>query len=243
MDLAIDVLDSLVFDSLYAKYYPLPRHSLLRQIITLNVTQTIGGYFFYFFFASLSYYFIYDRSQMAHPKFLKNQIRKEIMVACKSIPIMSVIMTGPALVEVRGYSRAYRNVDEYGWGYFFLSIVLFLLFTDMCIYWIHRALHHPLLYTRIHKPHHLWKVPTPFASHAFHPLDGTSQAIPYHIFIWFFPMHAGLFLAMFIFVNCWTIMIHDGAYFLDSKIVNTTAHHTVHHLEFNYNYGQYFTIW
>ena len=25
--------------------------------------------------------------------------------------------------------------------------------------------------------------------------------------------------------------------------MNSSAHHTVHHLEFNYNYGQYFTLW
>jgi lathosterol oxidase len=25
--------------------------------------------------------------------------------------------------------------------------------------------------------------------------------------------------------------------------INSAAHHTVHHLEFNYNFGQYFTLW
>lgn len=25
--------------------------------------------------------------------------------------------------------------------------------------------------------------------------------------------------------------------------INSAAHHTIHHLEFNYNYGQYFTLW
>jgi sterol desaturase/sphingolipid hydroxylase (fatty acid hydroxylase superfamily) len=36
-----------------------------------------------------------------------------------------------------------------------------------------------LLYAKIHKPHHLWKLPTPFASHAFHPCDGVAQSMPY----------------------------------------------------------------
>jgi hypothetical protein len=35
-----------------------------------------------------------------------------------------------------------------------------------------------LLYGTIHKPHHLWKLPTPFASHAFHPCDGVAQSMP-----------------------------------------------------------------
>lgn len=33
-----------------------------------------------------------------------------------------------------------------GWSGVFLSMLSFLLFTDMGIYWIHRALHHKLLY-------------------------------------------------------------------------------------------------
>jgi sterol desaturase/sphingolipid hydroxylase (fatty acid hydroxylase superfamily) len=32
----------------------------------------------------------------------------------------------------------------------------FLLFTDYCIYWIHRWLHLPMFYKYIHKPHHKW---------------------------------------------------------------------------------------
>ncbi|RUP51578.1 hypothetical protein BC936DRAFT_147266 [Jimgerdemannia flammicorona] len=35
----------------------------------------------------------------------------------------------------------------------------------------------------------------------------------------------------------------SGNYFLRSSVINSSAHHTVHHLYFNYNYGQYFTLW
>ena len=34
-----------------------------------------------------------------------------------------------------------------------------------------------------------WLVPTPFASHAFHWLDGFAQSSPYHIFVFLFPLH------------------------------------------------------
>lgn len=34
-----------------------------------------------------------------------------------------------------------------------------------------------------------------------------------------------------------------GNFMLRSKIINSSAHHAVHHLYFNYNYGQYFTLW
>ena len=53
-------------------------------------------------------------------------------------------------------------------------------------------------------------VPTPFSAYAFHPLDGFFQSLPYHVFIFLFPLHRSLFLALFVFVNFWTILIHDS---------------------------------
>jgi len=50
-------------------------------------------------------------------------------------------------------------------------------------------------------------VPTPFASHAFHPLDGYLQSVPYHLFIFLFPLHRWLYLALFVFVNFWSILV------------------------------------
>ena len=90
-----------------------------------------------------------------------------------------------------------------------LSVPLFLFVTDMFIYFIHRGLHHPLVYRRIHKPHHTYRWTTPYSSHAFAPLDGFSQGVPYYIFTFIFPFHNWLWLVMFLFVNFWTISIHD----------------------------------
>lgn len=38
-------------------------------------------------------------------------------------------------------------------------------------------------------------------------------------------------------------MIHDGEYVANSPVINGAACHTMHHLYFNYNYGQYTTVW
>lgn len=116
---------------------------------------------------------------------------------------------------------------------FFGGLISFLLFTDYCIYWVHRWLHIPILYKTFHKPHHKWisecsdlkesarsvsadsslsfffipQVPTPFASHAFHPVDGYLQSVPYHLFIFIFPLHRLLYLALFVAVNFWSIFV------------------------------------
>ncbi|KAK3585078.1 hypothetical protein CHS0354_004267 [Potamilus streckersoni] len=220
----------------------------LRQILSLLLVTNIGGYLLYFITTTLSYFFIFDRRLMQHPQFLKNQVWLEIAYTCKSVPLMSIPTVALFFIEVRGHSKLYDNVTDtrLGWLGVLGSIVTFILFTDMCIYWIHRFLHHKLIYKYIHKPHHKWKVPSPFASHAFHPLDGFLQSCPYHIYPFLFPLHKYTYLMLFIFVNIWTVSIHDGDYrvpWLLRPLINGSAHHTDHHLFYNYNYGQFFTLW
>lgn len=51
---------------------------------------------------------------------------------------------------------------------------------------------------------------------------------------------------MFVFVNFWTVSIHDGDFRVPDllkPIINGSAHHMDHHLFYNYNYGQFFTFW
>ena len=48
------------------------------------------------------------------------------------------------------------------------------------------------------------------------------------------------------FVNIWTVSIHDNDYRVPSLLqpfVNGSAHHTDHHTFFDCNYGQFFTLW
>jgi len=204
----------------------------------------VGIYFLYFIFATLSYYYIFDHAMMKHPRFLKNQVRLEIESSMNAFPWITVLTMPWFIGEVRGHSKLYADVGEYGWTYLVLSVPFFLLFTDYCIYWIHRGLHHPFLYKRLHKPHHKWLIPTPFASHAFHPIDGYLQSVPYHLFVFLFPLHRYVYLCLFVFVNFWSIFIHDSDMITGhplEEIINGPAHHTLHHLYFTCNYGQYFT--
>lgn len=221
-----------------------PREYIPRQCLSLIITTLVGVHLLYFAFSTFSYYFIFDHEMMKHPRFLKNQVRQEIEMSLKSFPVMMLLTLPWFEGEVLGYSKLYENIDEYGWTWFFLSIPMFLVFTDYCIYWIHRWEHHPAIYKHVHKPHHKWIVPTPFAAYAFHPVDGYFQSLPYHIFPYLFPVQKHLHLALFVGVNVWTVFIHDSdmitGHWLEN-VINGPAHHTLHHLYFTVNYGQYFT--
>lgn len=246
MDYVLDFLDHYVFNSVYPDSF-LPDNPC-RQFITLFSMTCIGGVFVYLVPAFIMFHFFYDKRLMLHKKFIPNQVWLEIRYAVTSVPFMAAPTVLLFVLEIQGYSKLYDNIDDMPGGWFFqlFSILSFLLFTDFGIYWIHRWLHHPLLYGRFHKPHHRWLICTPFASHAFHPLDGFSQSLPYHIYPFLFPLHKVTYLCLFGFVNCWSTLIHDGIFLVPNclrSIVNGSAHHTDHHLYFNFNFGQYFTLW
>ncbi|KAH9887543.1 C-5 sterol desaturase [Xylariomycetidae sp. FL2044] len=230
--------------SQYAYMSAWDRDNIYRQALTLFMITWVFGFVLYFVFATLSYIFVFDKKTFEHPKYLKNQIRLEIKQANSAFPGMAALTTPFWLLEVNGYTKLYDTpADGPGLWYDILQFPFFLVFTDALIYLIHRGLHHPLIYKHLHKPHHKWIMPTPYASHAFHPIDGWSQSLPYHIFPLLFPLNKYASVALFIFINFWTIMIHDGEYVSQNPVINGAACHTMHHLYFNYNYGQYTTLW
>lgn len=213
----------------------------------LTVIYRVFGLLIYFSIAGLSYIFIFDKSTMKHPKYLKNQVSLEIKQTLASLPVMAVLTVPFFLAEVRGHSKIYDTLpaDSFwnmgGW-YSILQFPLFLIFTDFGIYWIHRGLHHPMVYKTLHKPHHKWVLPTPFASHAFHPVDGWAQSVPYHVFPFIFPLQKFAYIALFAFIQIWTVIIHDGEFYANNPIINGAACHAIHHLEFLGNYGQFTTL-
>jgi len=228
----------------YAYMSSWPRDDAWRQAISLYLITWLFGMVVYFGFATISYYMLYDHKTMDNPRFLKNQIKLEIAQSMEALPLMAIFTAPIFLAEVRGYTKLYDAPSDAPFAlYNVLQFPFFLIFTDCLIYLIHRGLHHPSVYKRLHKPHHRWIIPTPFASHAFHPADGFAQSIPYHVFPLLFPLQKFAYIALFVFVNVWTISIHDGEHFANNPVINGAACHTLHHEKFSVNYGQYTTLW
>ena len=264
MDLILKVLDENIL-SPYLYPTSWPEDNIFRQFLTLYMLTAVGGWVLYIGTATFAYVFLFDKRYKLHPNFIPNQEHLEIACATKAVPYLALFTAPIFLLEVRGYSRLYMDTAKHsnvngsesfnrtnldfslqGWLFILLSIFSFLMFTDCLIYWIHRSLHHGLVYKSLHKLHHKWKVPTPYASHAFHPVDAFMQSLPYHIYPFIFPLHKVVYLVMFVLVNMWTVSIHDGDYrvpWILEPFVNGSAHHTDHHLLYKYNYGQFFTLW
>ena len=257
MDVIIDVINSY-FVNPYITHQPAPSpvlhhsypwsesYSLPRQFLVMWGFLYLASLLIYYIFATLTFCLFYldgDRGvkgrNSAHWQWDSSQMRAELLLSTWSLGIMSGLTAVMETWILMGHGLVYSDWLQYGLLYFLLSPLLFLLFTDFLIYWIHRALHHRLLY-RLHKLHHHYKETTPFSAFAFHPLDGFAQSFPYHVFVLCLPMQEYLYMATLLLVGLWTVNIHDRVT-LSIAGVNGAAHHTLHHTKFNYNYGQYFT--
>ncbi|MFO0681024.1 MAG: sterol desaturase family protein [Sandaracinus sp.] len=214
--------------------------------LNLFLFFVLGGIVTYLSVSGLSYmiFFVWGKQRfhptyVSKPEVLRDQIKWGLYGT-----LGNAVLTAPIhWLVANGYSQAYWNLSDYGIPYFILSVVLYIAFTETWIYWVHRALHIPVLFRWFHKPHHKWRATTSWASMAFHPLDSFAQALPHHLALFLFPVNVYLYLGMLAFVMLWSVMIHDRVSFVKNSIINYTGHHTLHHWYFTCNYGQFFTFW
>ena len=162
------------------------------------------------------------------------------------------------LIEAN-YTAAYYTVHEIGgggdggdgssssyyycWARHIFWLVVYMAAVEIGIYWMHRTLHtNKWLYKHVHMLHHKYNKPetlTPWASVAFHPLDGILQASPYVVAIFFVPCHYTVHLCLLFFTAVWATYIHDAMDWNIDPIMGS-KYHTVHHTHYIYNYGQIF---
>lgn len=157
MDIVVTPLDKYVLTP-YVYPETWKEDDLERQMITVFAVLNIGGALLYFISAGFAYVFLFDKEHRKHQFFLDNQEWVEIQYALVAIPWMAVYSLPIFVAELRGHSKLYDTVEERGWPYLALSIFLFMAWNDFAVYWVHRALHTPLLYKHVHKVHHLFKV-------------------------------------------------------------------------------------
>ncbi|PHH80946.1 hypothetical protein CDD80_5156 [Ophiocordyceps camponoti-rufipedis] len=192
----------------------------------------IVTHLFYFLFGTICYHQNFDRSLRTSAKFQRSQIRREINDSLLAL-VCGSFLTAPILVaQLQGYSNVYR-FGSASWWYELAQYPLFVLFSDTCMYWLHRVFHAPVLFRMMHSKHHRYVIPTPFSAYAFHPLEAWIMSLPIYTFGFIWPMSDVAQLVVFCSSNIWTFLLHD----------NRDQFHTVHHKNINYNFGQFLHLW
>ena len=118
-------------------------------------------------------------------------------------------------------------------------------------YFMHRFMHKPKIYRFIHKTHHDSIIPSPFTAFSFHPVEGVLQAAVLPLLLLFIPIHYYV-LIVYLFIMTFSSIINHLDIEIYPKDFNKHAigkwiigatHHSLHHSQFKYNFGLYFTFW
>lgn len=135
--------------------------------------------------------------------------------------------------------------------FYALSFVWMFFLHDAYFYWSHRAMHHPLLYRKVHLVHHKSTNPSPWTAYAFHPLEAIVEAGIIPLIAFTIPVHRSAFFIFMLFQIIYNVYGHLGYELYPEnfhktrigKWVNTGTAHNQHHKSFFGNYGLYTLIW
>lgn len=228
---------------------------LLSKVYVINFLLLTIRYFIFSGLAYLIFWiwkkekFSFHRIQKKFPE--KEKIFTEIKYSLNTFLIFAFVGVGIFSAKNLGYTYIYNDINQYGYLYFFLSIIIAIIFHDAYFYWMHRAMHSKLLFKKVHQVHHLSTNPSPFAAFSFHPFEAILEAGVLPLLVVILPLHPLAILIFILFMTLLNVLGHLGyefypGYFVSNTFTswnNTSFHHNMHHQKFNCNYGLYFNWW
>ncbi len=181
----------------------------------------------------------------------KNQFKIEVTWSMVTSLIFSIAGTITMIIWQKGYTKIYMNVNEYGWWYLPVSLIIIMIMHETYYYWLHRWMHIPSVFKIVHKVHHNSNITSPFTAFSFHPWEGILQAIFLPIVLMILPIHYYVIIVQLTImtvssvINHLDIEIYPGSFYKNifAKWFIGASHHSLHHKQFKYNYGLYFTLW
>ena len=181
----------------------------------------------------------------------KEQFRKEVTWSIITALIFSVAGSLTIMLWQNGWTKVYAGLNDYGWWWIPLSLVSSMFLHETYYYWVHRWMHHPKVFRSVHKVHHDSNITSPFTAFSFHPVEGLLQAVVLPATIMIIPMHPAVILLQLTIMTFSSVINHLDIeiypkgfekHFIGKWLIGAT-HHSLHHKQFRYNYGLYFTFW
>jgi Delta7-sterol 5-desaturase len=221
-------------------------------------TISASDAFWYFVFAGCVWLFFdvlfrrrLRRRRIAESEHRWRQMRRELLHSLRSLGVFGLVGGLVVFAALSGWTQIYLRIEKYGWAWFFMSIGVMIVLHDAYFYWTHRLMHHPRLFRRIHRTHHLSTNPSPWAAYSFSAGEAVVQAGIGPLVVFLIPTHPAAFSIFMIWQITFNVMGHCGyeiwpRWFLHSWLgclLNSPTHHAMHHETFRANFGLYFNIW
>ena len=174
------------------------------------------------------------------------QVGRELMWSTSSILIIAGLLTMSWRIAEADWSVAYFDLARYGWSYLGASVAIMALVHDTYYYWAHRFMHHPLVFRHVHKLHHTFTNPTPFASYAFHPLEAVVEVAWFAPLAFVLPLHPLAVAIYIVLLTVFNVISHLGYEFYRPAVARwfiTSTHHNMHHARGKGHFMLYFNLW
>jgi sterol desaturase/sphingolipid hydroxylase (fatty acid hydroxylase superfamily) len=239
----------------------------MSQLLPDNISLFVRWWFSfgllgarYLIFAGTAYllYYVIKRQDWLYMKIQqklpeKKQIWTEIGYSILTFVVFASVVVLIRFAIMHGWldTKVYKRFADHSILYYIATTAFIIFFHDTYFYWMHRLMHHPLLYERIHKVHHLSKDPTPWAAFAFHPSEAVLELAFVPMLIFTLPLHFSSLLILSLWQIIFNVMGHLGYEIFPRGMVrhplfkwlNTSTNHNMHHKYVRCNYGLYFNIW
>lgn len=212
----------------------------------------------YFLIAGVAYLIWYRllRKKLFYKKiqarFPKNQdYKREIAYSISTIVIFAAVPFLLLQTPLRQFTRYYTHLSAYSTAWFFAAFPIMFIVHDTYFYWMHRLMHHKLLFRHLHLVHHKSVNPSPWAAFAFQPAEAALEAGIFVILILLMPLHLIHLFVFFLVMMVYNVYGHLGWELYPAnfnrhwlgRYINTSVNHNQHHQHFKGNYGLYFLFW
>ena len=165
--------------------------------------------------------------------------------------IFAIAAAAIMLAWQRGYTKMYSDWRAYSPIWLVLSVVIVLVVHETYYYWLHRWMHHPSVYKIVHKAHHDSITTSAWTSFSFHPFESVLQAIVLPAMLFIIPIHVAAVAFILVLMTISSVINHLNTELYPKDFYTHwfgkwwigATHHSLHHSQFKYNYGLYFTFW
>jgi len=173
------------------------------------------------------------------------EFNKAIGFSMKSI-LSTAALSGFFYHAMRGETNVrygMPQVQELPW------LLLAYIFVDFAAYLVHRTMHRPWWYARVHKVHHLWKSPNVFVVSAIHPAELLMLAVPTLVVLCSLPLSFFTMCTFLVTYYVCNAIDHSGMDLHHVPLCRLlfwqapSQFHDHHHLHFHANYGAMVDWW
>ena len=207
-----------------------------------------GAFHLYFYIWKNDVWKARKLNKKPHPK---GQFLKEIGWSAITSFVFSIVGMLAIIAFQKGYTAIYLNFNDFPLWYLPVSLMISMFIHETYYYWLHRLMHHPKLYKSVHQIHHDSLITSPWTAFSFHPVEGLLEALIMPAIIMVLPMHTSMIVLQLTIMTLSATVNHLDIEIYPKNLVGTwigrvfigATHHSLHHKQFRFNYGLYFTFW